>query len=134
MPIVVAHEAARKSLVWETRFVMVAFLLLGVTAAVVLLAQHVSGVGNITRFPVLVHGHPFTNMFSEFLTICRSLRRFLWRCFCSLVRVSHLQFSDSDFPASNRTSCLGWALRLPRSEQSSCCSFHSYRSSNTTHH
>jgi membrane protease YdiL (CAAX protease family) len=62
VPIVVAHEAARKSLVWETRFVMVAFLLLGVTAAVVLLAQHVSGVGNITRFPVLVHGHPFTNM------------------------------------------------------------------------
>ncbi len=47
---------------WETRFVMLAFLLPGVTAAVVLFAQHVAGVGTVTRFPVIVHGQPVTNM------------------------------------------------------------------------
>jgi uncharacterized protein len=41
---------------------MVAFLLPSVSAAVVLFVQHVSGVGNVTRFPVIVAGHPVTNL------------------------------------------------------------------------
>ena len=41
---------------------MVAFLLPVVSSAVVLFVQHVSGVGNITRFPVIVAGHPVTNL------------------------------------------------------------------------
>jgi len=52
----------RKSLVWETWFVMLAFLLPSVMAAVVAFAQHVSGEGQLTRFPVVVAGHPFENM------------------------------------------------------------------------
>lgn len=54
--------AARKSLVWETRFVMVAFLLPAVMAAVILFAQHAAGVGTVTRFPVIVKGHPVSNL------------------------------------------------------------------------
>jgi membrane protease YdiL (CAAX protease family) len=53
---------ARKLLRWETVFVMVAFLVPSVVAAVVLLAQHVVGVGGITRFPDFVTGQPVTNM------------------------------------------------------------------------
>ena len=61
-PVVLADGPARQNLVWETRFVMVAFLLPAVSSAALLLAQHVSGVGNITRFPVVIAGHPVTNM------------------------------------------------------------------------
>jgi membrane protease YdiL (CAAX protease family) len=61
-PVVVADGPARRSLVWETRFVMVAFLLPSVSSAVILFVQHVSGAGNITRFPVIVAGHPVTNL------------------------------------------------------------------------
>jgi membrane protease YdiL (CAAX protease family) len=55
-------EATRKSLTWETRFMMVAFLLPAVMSAVVLFAQHVNGVGTITRFPTLIRGNPLGNM------------------------------------------------------------------------
>jgi uncharacterized protein len=55
-------EPTQRSLRWETVFVMVAFLVPGVTSAVVLFAQHVSGVGTVTRFPVVIHGHPLENM------------------------------------------------------------------------
>jgi len=55
-------EPTRRDLVWETRFVMVAFLVPGIAGAIVLLAQHVSGVGSITRFPVYISGHPLTNL------------------------------------------------------------------------
>ena len=41
---------------------MIAFLVPSVTAAVVEFAQHVSGVGTVTRFPVLINGHPLENM------------------------------------------------------------------------
>jgi len=41
---------------------MIAFLFPAISAAVILLVQHVSGVGNITRFPVIVAGHPVTNL------------------------------------------------------------------------
>jgi membrane protease YdiL (CAAX protease family) len=55
-------ELTRRDLVWETRFVMVAFLVPGIAGAIVLLAQHVSGVGSVTRFPVYISGHPLTNL------------------------------------------------------------------------
>ena len=55
-------EPTQRYLRWETVFVMVAFLLPVVTGAVVLFAQHVSGVGAVTRFPVAVRGHPLENM------------------------------------------------------------------------
>ncbi len=44
----------RKNLVLETRFVMIAFLVPAVMSAVVLFAQHVVGVGSITRFATYV--------------------------------------------------------------------------------
>jgi membrane protease YdiL (CAAX protease family) len=61
-PVVLADGLDRRNLVWETRFVMVAFLLPVVSSAVIVLAQHVSGVGNITRFPVIISGHPVSNL------------------------------------------------------------------------
>jgi membrane protease YdiL (CAAX protease family) len=53
---------ARRSLVLETRWVMVAFLTPVVMSAVLVFAEHVSGVGDVSRFPSIVHGHPVTNM------------------------------------------------------------------------
>ena len=55
-------EPTQRSLRWETVFVMVAFLVPSVTSAVVEFAQHVSGVGTVTRFPVVINGHPLENM------------------------------------------------------------------------
>jgi membrane protease YdiL (CAAX protease family) len=55
-------EPTRRYLRWETVFVMVAFLVPGVTGAIVLFAQHVSGVGTVKRFPVVIDGHPLENM------------------------------------------------------------------------
>jgi membrane protease YdiL (CAAX protease family) len=52
----------RQSLVRETRWVMVAFLLPAVVSAVVIFAEHASGVADIARFPTYVAGHPLTNM------------------------------------------------------------------------
>ena len=69
-PVVIADGPARRSLVWETRFVMVAFLVPAVSSAIILFVQHVSGVGNITRFPVIVHGHPVTNLVVGVLEYC----------------------------------------------------------------
>lgn len=61
----------RRSLVNETRWVMVAFLSPAVIGAVIILAQHASGVENIARFPTIVH-NPVTNMLLgilEYLTV-----------------------------------------------------------------
>jgi membrane protease YdiL (CAAX protease family) len=55
-------EPTRRSLGWETVFVMLAFLVPGVTGAVIIFAQHISGVGTVTRFQVLIEGHPLENM------------------------------------------------------------------------
>lgn len=52
-------------LVWETRFVMLAFLLPVVTNAVLVLAQHFSGVSDITRTSNILVGQPLANMFLE---------------------------------------------------------------------
>ncbi len=59
---VLADGPLRRGLVWETRFVMVAFLFPAVAAAVVLFAQHVAGVGTVTRFPVIVRDQPVVNL------------------------------------------------------------------------
>jgi membrane protease YdiL (CAAX protease family) len=59
---VTLSDPTRASLVWETRFVMVAFLVPGILAAIVLFAQHISGVGGVTRFPVVIKGHPVENL------------------------------------------------------------------------
>jgi len=69
-----------ESLVWETWFVMLAFLLPSVMAAVVAFAQHVSGVGQLTRFPVVVAGHPFENMSSGSSPMSRSPPWSHWPC------------------------------------------------------
>ena len=53
---------ARRALVLETWFLMLAFLLPTVMSAVIVFAQHVQGVSNITRFPSIVSGHPVTNL------------------------------------------------------------------------
>jgi membrane protease YdiL (CAAX protease family) len=55
-------EPSQRAMRWETTFVMLAFLVPGVTAAVIVFAQHVSGVGTVTRFPVIIRGHPLENM------------------------------------------------------------------------
>jgi CAAX protease family protein len=55
-------EPTHRYLRWETAFVMVAFLLPAVTAAVILFAQHVTGVGTVTKFPVVLQNHPLENM------------------------------------------------------------------------
>jgi membrane protease YdiL (CAAX protease family) len=60
--IVILQPTTRSTLVWETRFVMVAFLLPAVTGAAVALAQHVNGVGTVTRFPVLLPDNPVGNL------------------------------------------------------------------------
>jgi membrane protease YdiL (CAAX protease family) len=52
----------RRDLGLETWFVMLAFLVPGVLAAVDLLAQHVGGVATITRFPTVLPGHPLENL------------------------------------------------------------------------
>jgi membrane protease YdiL (CAAX protease family) len=62
VPVVVTRGPSRQHLVSETWFVMVAFLLPVVSSAVILFAQHVSGVGNITRFPIIITGHPVSNL------------------------------------------------------------------------
>ncbi len=58
----VVQGPERRSLVRETRWVMVAFLLPGVVSAVLILSEHISGVGDIARFTTIVRGHPLTNM------------------------------------------------------------------------
>jgi membrane protease YdiL (CAAX protease family) len=51
VPLYQLAPLTRKNLVWETRFVMVAFLLPGVMGAVLLFVEHVAGVGPVTQFP-----------------------------------------------------------------------------------
>jgi membrane protease YdiL (CAAX protease family) len=53
-PVYQLAPLTRSNLVWETRFVMLAFLLPGVMAAVLLFVEHVAGVGSVTPFPVYI--------------------------------------------------------------------------------
>ena len=55
-------EPSRWSLVWETRFVMVAFLVPGVAMAVVILVRHLQGVSDNNQFTTVVPGHPLSNL------------------------------------------------------------------------
>jgi membrane protease YdiL (CAAX protease family) len=61
-PLVALQPTTRRALVWETRFVMVSFLLPSVMNAVVALAQHVNGVGTLTRFPLILQHNPVGNL------------------------------------------------------------------------
>jgi hypothetical protein len=56
------EESSRRGLVLETWFVQLAFLVPGVLAAVDVLAARVGGTGDITRFPVIISGHPLGNL------------------------------------------------------------------------
>ncbi|HYA69685.1 MAG TPA: DUF2510 domain-containing protein, partial [Acidimicrobiales bacterium] len=57
-----SSELTRRSLVWETRWVQVAFLVPSVTAAIAVLVQNAEGVTEINRFQTFVSGQPLTNM------------------------------------------------------------------------
>jgi membrane protease YdiL (CAAX protease family) len=61
-PAVQLRPTTKKMLAWETWCVMFAFLLPSVIAAVVALAQHVNGVGSVTRFPVILQDNPVANL------------------------------------------------------------------------
>ena len=54
--------SARRSLVIETRVVMIAFLVPGVASAVIILSEHVAGVDNIAQFATFVKHQPLANM------------------------------------------------------------------------
>ena len=56
------EPTTRRGLVWETRFVMLAFLAPGVVTAFVLLVQSLYGQGDQSRFPVLITGHSTANL------------------------------------------------------------------------
>jgi len=56
------EDASRSSLVWETRFVLTAFLLPVVMSAVILFVRHVQGVNSIQTFTGTVPGHPVSNL------------------------------------------------------------------------
>ncbi|HEY1829096.1 MAG TPA: CPBP family glutamic-type intramembrane protease [Acidimicrobiales bacterium] len=60
--VVQLEPTTRRSLVWETRAVIGGFLLIGVGNAIVAIAQHVYGVGQLTPFPVFVNHNPLGNM------------------------------------------------------------------------
>ena len=68
LPPVQLEAPTRKVLLWETVFVQIAFLALPVTAAVVLLARHLSGAGDIDRFASDVPGHPLASFFLGMLS------------------------------------------------------------------
>jgi membrane protease YdiL (CAAX protease family) len=61
--VVLPEGHARRQLVLETRFVMIAFLVPVVINAALVLAQQQSGVGETTRFATIVHHNPLENMF-----------------------------------------------------------------------
>lgn len=55
-------DRTRRSLLWETRWVLAAFLVPAIGGAIVPLVQHAEGVTDINRFPTFVSGEPLTNM------------------------------------------------------------------------
>jgi membrane protease YdiL (CAAX protease family) len=62
VPIVLPQGPTRKYVVWETRFVMLGFLLPVVTSAIIVLAQHLNHGGRSTRFSTILHGQPVANL------------------------------------------------------------------------
>jgi membrane protease YdiL (CAAX protease family) len=69
VPVEVKIDApTRRSLVWETRFVLAAFLVGSVGGAIVPLVQHAYGVNDIARFPSFVNNNPLINMILGMLT------------------------------------------------------------------
>lgn len=68
MPPVGLSDPTRRVLVWETVCVLLAFLALPVTTAVVVLARHLGGTGDIDRFDSAVPGHPLAGFFLGMLS------------------------------------------------------------------
>jgi len=68
LPAVEISEPTRRSLVTETVFVQLAFLALPVTTAIVVLARHLDGAGDINRFGSDVPGHPLAGFFLGMLS------------------------------------------------------------------
>ena len=61
------EPTTRRSLVWETWVVMVAFLVPGIAGAIVALTEQINGSGPVTRFPNLAR-NPLVNMVVGILT------------------------------------------------------------------
>ena len=76
------RRTGRDGLVWETRFVMVAFLLPTVMAAVILFAQHEAGVASITRFPGHRPTQPVVNLMLGILDYLPVAAMVPWPCSC----------------------------------------------------
>jgi len=69
IPVEVKIDApTRRSLVWETWFVVGAFLIPSVGGAIVPLVQHAYGVSNLARFPSFVNNNPLINMILGMVT------------------------------------------------------------------
>lgn len=62
VPFLLPEGTNRRSLVWETRFVMLAFLSAGITGAAISLARNIVHSGSSSRFPVIVQHEPVLNM------------------------------------------------------------------------
>jgi membrane protease YdiL (CAAX protease family) len=60
--VVQLEPTTRRSLVWETRAVLFGFLLIGVTGAIISIALHVYGVGQLTPFPTIIRHNPVGNL------------------------------------------------------------------------
>lgn len=58
----------RRSLVWETTFVLAAFLIPGVTSAVLLLVRHIQGIPEQDALTTVVPGHPLSNLILGIVT------------------------------------------------------------------
>ncbi len=65
--IVQLEPPTRRALVWETRVVMIAFIVPGVAGAVAALAQQINGVGPVTRFPRLASNDLANMLFGIFV-------------------------------------------------------------------
>jgi membrane protease YdiL (CAAX protease family) len=65
LPVVLPQGPTRRYLVWETRFVMLGFLLPVVTSALIVLIQHFNHGGKSTQFATILHGQPVANLILE---------------------------------------------------------------------
>src|SRR5579872_595689 len=98
------EPATRRGLVWELRWVMVAFLVPAVGSAIVPLVQHGEGVNDINRFPTFVPGNPLVNMVLGIVTYVGV---------GALVPLSLLLLSRTgDTPSSLGLGLPGWSLDI----------------------
>ncbi len=62
--VVLPQGRARRQLVWETRFVMFAFLVTGVITAVLVFVQHFFNATSAKEFATIIYHHQVLNMFA----------------------------------------------------------------------